>query len=108
MKATDSQIKGIIEKIVQNYSPDKIWLFGSYSQNTQNESSDIDLMIIKDTNTRASKRPAEVQRLFEPYQFDLDILVYTPDEFENQKNKINSIAYFINREGKLIYEQSNQ
>jgi uncharacterized protein len=106
MIATDNQIKGIIEKIVISYKPDKIWLFGSYSNNTQNINSDIDLLIIKDTATKVSKRASEIHRLFNPYIFDLDILVYTPDEFENQKNNINTIAYFINREGKIVYEQS--
>lgn len=106
MKATEKQIKSIIKTIVLNYNPNKIWLFGSYSNKTHNKNSDIDLLIIKDTDIKASKRASEVHRLFNPYLFDLDILIYTPDEFENQKNIINSIAYFINREGKIIYEQS--
>jgi uncharacterized protein len=106
MKATNKEFKEIIQKIVDGYHPEKIWLFGSYSRNTQTDSSDIDLLIIKKTNTRAIKRPAEVQKIFKPYIFDLDILVYTPEEFDVQKDSINSIAYFVNKEGKLIYEQS--
>lgn len=105
MKVSNEQIEGIVEIIVKNYKPNKIWLFGSCSRNAQTPHSDIDLLVIKDTPTKASKRASEIQRLFTPYLFDLDILVYTPDEFEDQKNNINSISYFINREGKLIYEQ---
>jgi len=106
MKATDLQIKGIIDKIAREYNPLKIWLFGSYVKNKQHDFSDIDLLIIKDTDTKLSKRPAEIHRLFHPYVFDPDVIVYTSEEFENQKKRINSIAFFINREGKLVYERS--
>lgn len=105
MKVTESQIKEIIQKIVAGYQPEKIWLFGSYSRESQTESSDIDLLIIKKTSVKAVKRPAEVHRIFKPYIFDLDILVYTPEEFDIQKESINSIAYFVNKEGKLVYDQ---
>jgi predicted nucleotidyltransferase len=37
------KISDIVRKIVQNYDPDKIILFGSYANNTADEDSDLDL-----------------------------------------------------------------
>jgi uncharacterized protein len=101
----NQKVEKIIEVLIEKYNPIQIWLFGSYSNGTFHENSDIDLLIIKNTDTKPSKRPMEVHRLFSPYNSDIDVLVYTPDEFKQQKSKINTIAYFISKEGKLLYEK---
>jgi hypothetical protein len=43
-------IPDILEKIVAGYAPRKVILFGSYAYGEPDEDSDIDLLIIKDTN----------------------------------------------------------
>ena len=43
-------IPDILEKIVAGYAPQKVILFGSYAYGEPDEDSDIDLLIIKDTN----------------------------------------------------------
>lgn len=106
MKITNKDISFIIDRIVKGYKPDKIWLFGSFSNEKQNESSDIDLLIIKQTDIRPIKRPAEIHKLFDPYIYDLDVLVYTPNEFNEQKDQINTIAFVVNNEGKIVYERN--
>jgi len=53
---TEQQIKEIIEEIVEGYQPQKIILFGSYASGTPTEDSDIDLLIIKDTNDSPRER----------------------------------------------------
>ena len=44
------QIDEIKRRIVENFKPEKIILFGSYADGNPKEDSDLDLLIIKDSN----------------------------------------------------------
>ena len=46
----DCKIREIVNKIAIGFSPDKIILFGSYATGHANEDSDLDLLIVKDTD----------------------------------------------------------
>ena len=102
---TEKQISEITNLIISNFHPEKMYLYGSYSNGTANENSDIDLLIIKNTDIPFYKRARQVRLFFSRQPAPFDILVYTPDEFESRKTLINHIAYIVNKEGKLIYER---
>jgi len=57
-------VSQIVDKIVIEYQPKKIILFGSYAYGEPNEDSDIDLLIIKNTDKRPIDRWIEVKRLW--------------------------------------------
>ena len=42
-----NKIKPLVSKIVDKYSPDKIYLFGSYAWGNPTIDSDVDLFIVK-------------------------------------------------------------
>lgn len=44
------EIKDIKNTLVKNYKPEKIIIFGSYADGKINKNSDIDILIIKNTN----------------------------------------------------------
>ena len=58
-------IKIIVDKIISEYKPKKIILFGSYAYGTPTEDSDIDLLIVKDTDERPIDRWVEVKKILE-------------------------------------------
>jgi predicted nucleotidyltransferase len=100
-----SIISNIVNRIVTNTDPDKIFLFGSYATGNANEDSDIDLLVIKDTQEPKHKRSIEIQRLLIGSKIPVDILVYTNAEFENEK--LNRFS-FINSAimgAQLMYER---
>ena len=104
MKITKKDINTIINTIITGYQPEKIYLFGSYASGNASEQSDIDLLIIKSTTEKTNKRAMHIHQLFNPYIYNLDVIVYTPDEFESSKDMINTLAYFVNKDGKIVYE----
>lgn len=62
------------------------YIFGSASNGTFNQESDIDLILVKsDPHPKFVERGFEFADLFEIWP-KLDILVYTPREFEEQLN----------------------
>jgi len=57
------KISEIINKIIFNYSPEKIILFGSYANGNPDEHSDLDLFVIKDTDIPRPQRTAQVRKI---------------------------------------------
>ncbi|MBI5166241.1 MAG: nucleotidyltransferase domain-containing protein [candidate division NC10 bacterium] len=53
----------IVEKIKKEYQPSRIILFGSYVYGKPDKDSDIDLLIIKDTQDRPIDRRVTVRRI---------------------------------------------
>jgi uncharacterized protein len=102
---SQEQISEIIKIIVSGYKPEKIYLFGSYSSGNPNKDSDIDLLIIKNTTEPFIKRIRQVRHLFKIQPAPMDLLIYTPDEFNYNKSLVNNIINIVLKEGKLIYEQ---
>lgn len=98
--------KEIIEiknRIVKEFKPQKIILFGSYAYGNPKKDSDIDLLIIKKTKLPKHKRAREVRRILRDYLIPIDIIVYTPEEVEKWKNADTSFITFIMKKGKVIY-----
>jgi len=98
-------ISNLINTIALNIKPDKIYLFGSYANGNANEDSDIDLLVVKETNEPKYKRSIEIQRLLIGSKFPVDIIVYTNDEFENEKSKKYSFVNSAIQGARLMYER---
>lgn len=56
------------------------YFFGSFATNSMHSQSDIDIMLVKQTNTPFVERAFEFADLLDIIS-TLDILVYTPEEF---------------------------
>lgn len=98
-------IRNIVLMIASNVNPDKIFLFGSYATGQANENSDIDLLVVKNTQEPRHKRSLEIQKLLIGSKLPVDILVYTNDEFEKEKSLKNSFVNSAIHGAQLIYER---
>ncbi len=98
-------ISEITKKIVENFNPEKIILFGSQVWGKPKEWSDIDILIIMDFNESFAKISAKISMIAKPKYIPMDILVRTPEEIEK---RIEIGDYFIKnilKEGKVLYER---
>lgn len=98
-------IRNIALLIASNINPDKIFLFGSYANGQANEDSDIDLLVVKNTQEPMHKRSIEIQKLLIGSKIPVDILVYTNDEFEREKKLDNSFVNTAIHGAQLLYER---
>jgi predicted nucleotidyltransferase len=55
-KSINDLVSQIVDKIIREYQPKKIILFGSYAYGEPNEDSDIDLLIVKNTDKKPIDR----------------------------------------------------
>ena len=98
----------VLNKLISFYDPKKIYLFGSQAKNQANKDSDIDFMIIKESDKPKRLRTLEFRKELRGHNYyPIDILVYTPQEFKNECNIKGTIAYRVKEEGKKLYEQKN-
>ncbi len=79
------KIDEVVRMITNRFDPDKTILFGSCVNQNQNTDSDLDLVIIQDTNLPVHKRSAEIRYDLIGTKIPIDILVYTNEEFEFEK-----------------------
>jgi predicted nucleotidyltransferase len=101
-----SKINDIVNRIAIRFNPDKIILFGSYAAGNPNNDSDLDLLIIQDTNLPRHKRSFDIQKSLIGSMIPMDILVYTKNEFEQEKEEKHSFLSSAIKTSKILYERS--
>ncbi|WP_129125059.1 nucleotidyltransferase domain-containing protein [Geomonas oryzae] len=100
---TSTDIDQVCETIVDRLHPKRIFLFGSYANGHQTEDSDIDLVVVMDSDLDPHQRNVTLKRLFPRRSFSLDAFVFTPQEFERYKDVPGTIIYTAAHEGRLLY-----
>jgi predicted nucleotidyltransferase len=98
----------LLKDALLRYRPERIYLFGSWSRGEEDDLSDIDVVVIKQTNKVFFDRLRETGRLIPPGLEGVDILVYTPEEFIEMKREGNAFAEMITEEGIIIYDRQTE
>jgi len=89
---------------LKSTNPQKIVLFGSYAYGNPNPDSDVDLLVVVDTNKTFHQRIQQLRPLL-PKNKPIDLIVLTPQEYQKAKG-INSLVDEIDAKGKVIYGQN--
>lgn len=82
---------------------ESVILFGSHARGDAGENSDVDFLVIAESDLPRHKRSRELYLLFKPYPFGMDIVVYTPDELNAAGQCRLSFASTVLQEGKTLY-----
>lgn len=97
-------IQDITARIVREWHPHKIILFGSYAQGKPKEFSDLDFMVIMDSEiARPDERAMQIHKSLRDVRFPVDLLVYTPEEVTNCLQRGNVFIREIAEEGEVLY-----
>jgi len=98
------EIKKQIISAFLPYEPEKIILFGSITRDDWDEYSDVDVIVVYETDKSFLERLKELYMSWDIPKA-IDILAYTPAEFV----EMAADSYFIQdavKDGELIYERS--
>ncbi len=93
------------ERLVSGLQPEKIILFGSYAYGKPTPDSDVDLLVVMETNASNVQRHLAVCRLLRPRPFPVDILVKTPQEIGLALQEGDFFIQEIVSQGRVLYEQ---
>lgn len=96
--------KEVIRRLVDEFHPETIYLFGSHAWGKPGPDSDMDLMVIVSrSHQKPIQRAVRAQRSLRGVKAAVDVLVKTRKEFEQYANVTASLEAQITREGKLMY-----
>ena len=103
-------IQQAANRLADTFHPDRIILFGSYARGTADRHSDVDFLVITDDVKRKNrtKMMTEMASALDDLGFSKDIVIVTPEEFEVDKDIPGTIARYVSKEGKLLYERKRQ
>jgi len=96
-------IDHVRDRIAQAMHPEKIYLFGSYADGKATDDSDIDLLVVMQSELSPHKRNVAVKRLFPHRTFSLDAFVYTPQEFARYRDIPGTIVHNAAHLGRLLH-----
>lgn len=98
-------IQRMVEKLVGEYAPLKVILFGSHAYGSPDPDSDIDLLIIKETSDRFIDRWVTVGRIIDGTHRSIPVepLVLTPEELENRLAVGDQFIREIIEKGRVLY-----
>jgi len=102
-----NKINEIISRIATKFNPDKIILFGSYANGTQKEDSDLDLIIIQETDLPPQQRGFDIRMSLIGTMIPFDILIFTKLEFEQETGKRFSFLSSAIKNSKILYERAD-
>jgi predicted nucleotidyltransferase len=108
---TDSlpEIRRLTGLLVEKFNPVQVILFGSQAEGTATAKSDIDLCVIADVEPDVRSR-REFRSNIHSYliwecksEHPLDVLVYTPAQWNDRKDNKADFASMINEGGVILY-----
>jgi predicted nucleotidyltransferase len=101
------KINEVVNRIAINFNPERIILFGSYANGIPDKGSDLDLLIIQETDLPMHKRGLDIRLSLIGTMIPIDVLVYTKKEFDEEKKKRFSFINSAIRNSKVIYERAD-
>ncbi len=103
---TRRQIRAVVERIVAAVNPDKVILFGSYAYGKPTIDSDVDFLVVMDSDERPAKRAIRIEYDLLDVPFPMDILVRTPSEIAERLQMEDYFMREIIQRGQTVYERS--
>lgn len=98
-------IQAVVDHIAQTFNPQQIILFGSYAYGQPKPWSDVDLLVVIETDN-PKQTQKEIYFSFD-HPFALDILVRTPQEIRHRISLNDFFLREITSKGKIVYERTH-
>lgn len=102
-KVLDEELARYIRLLKEHGPPEKVILFGTLAGGQIHEWSDIDLVVVEKTNLPFFQRLRKVRKLLRP-KVGIDVMVYTPEEFDQLCADRSFFREEIVAKGEVIYE----
>jgi predicted nucleotidyltransferase len=93
----------MVERIVEQFHPERIILFGSQAHGDAHEDSDVDLLVVMDTERHPIEVAGDIGAALER-PFALDILVRTPTDIEERFARGNRFVTDVLTHGHVLYD----
>jgi predicted nucleotidyltransferase len=101
--SVSKHIQKMVERIVAQFQPEKIILFGSHARGDGTADSDVDLLIVMPVEGSKRAKQLEIRAAIHDVRIPKDILISRPEEFQWRKDIVGTIERPAVREGRVLY-----
>lgn len=105
-QTANSSIDELVARIVSQFSPRSIILFGSHARGTAGPDSDVDLLVVMPVSGSKRRQALAIDLAVMEVGVPKDIIVVTPDEIETYKDVAGTVIYDAVHEGRVLYERA--
>ncbi len=95
----------ITERLLREFHPHQIILFGSQARGTADSRSDVDILVVCPVEKNRRTLMVAMDRALKGLGIARDIVILSPEEFERDRHIQGTIARPVFLEGKILYEQ---
>ena len=105
MRVTRDDIDALVERIGEEFQPERVILFGSHAYGAPSSDSDVDLLVIMEHEGSGVAQALEIIRRIKS-RLPIDILVRTPQEIRQRLAWNDFFLKEVVRRGEVIYESA--
>lgn len=98
-------IAEMVRRIVAEFHPEKIVLFGSHARGTAGRDSDVDLLVVMPVKGSKRQQMVAIDVKLAGVGVSKDVIVATPEEVERFRDVVGSVIYPAMHEGRVLYER---
>lgn len=97
-------LEEMTRRLVDEFHPLKIILFGSHAWGEPTEDSDVDIMVIVEkSDEKPIKRDIRARKKLIGISVPMDVLVKTQDEFDYFANVKATLEWWVSERGRVLY-----
>ena len=94
------------QRLVEQFAPARIILFGSQARGTADDRSDVDLLVVCAVVGRKRDLMVAMDRALGGLGIARDVIVLTPEEYERDRKIPGTVARPASLEGKVLYDSA--
>jgi predicted nucleotidyltransferase len=103
-RVPDAAIEEFVQSVAVTFRPERIILFGSYAYGQPHPGSDVDLLVVMDTEMRSTAQAVDILRTVE-HHFGVDLLVRTPRDIARRADLGDPFILEVLERGRVLYER---
>jgi len=96
-------LRDVVERLVREFSPERVVLFGSWARGEASGDSDLDLLVVARSDEPVHRRMARAQRALRGTPVPVDVFVVTPEEVVAYRGWLSHTVAIALREGQELY-----
>jgi predicted nucleotidyltransferase len=106
LRERQALVDAMAERIVRQFEPERIILFGSYACARATYDSDVDILVVMPIEGSQREKAREIDHALSDRTLPLDLIVVTPEQFDRMKHVAGSLIAEAHRQGKVLYERA--
>jgi uncharacterized protein len=101
--ASDGWLGEVVDRLVREFDPLRIMVFGSRARGEGGSHSDIDLLVVFPQVGEKRETNVALRRAIVGVPVAVDVFATDPDEIERTGDSVGSFLYSVLREGEVVY-----